>query len=355
MVGKITEMTSGLPLASADRFEITRDPTGTPLTRYGDVDGMLTYVESNISGLAATVITSGTFADAQISETSVTQHEAALSITESQISDLQSYLLAVVDDATPQLGGDLDVNGASIVSSSNADIDIKPNGTGNVLLGNYVLDVDQTTSPTEDGYVLTYDDTSGLISLEASSGGGGSPGGSSGQIQYNDSSSFGGSLLWQDTDTIEQYDGTNSQEFNIYQTRTDASNYTRAELTWNQTANVFNIQTVGAGTGSSSRNIKLSSGLRVDIQAGGSANNTWRFDGAAQYFGPLQWDNNIDIGRTGIQWRTAWLGGDLVFGEQSDHQTTPAAGKGTLWVRDDSPNVLVFTDDDGTDNVIAYL
>ena len=40
----------------------------------------------------------------------------------------------VVDDTSPQLGGDLDVNGNDIVSTSNADIDIVPNGTGDVVL-----------------------------------------------------------------------------------------------------------------------------------------------------------------------------------------------------------------------------
>ena len=41
----------------------------------------------------------------------------------------------VVDDTSPQLGGNLDVNGNDIVSTSNADIDIIPNGTGDVVLG----------------------------------------------------------------------------------------------------------------------------------------------------------------------------------------------------------------------------
>jgi len=36
----------------------------------------------------------------------------------------------LVDDTTPQLGGDLDVNGNDIVSVSNGDINIEPNGTG---------------------------------------------------------------------------------------------------------------------------------------------------------------------------------------------------------------------------------
>ena len=40
-----------------------------------------------------------------------------------------------VEDTTPQLGGNLDVNGNDIVSTSNANIDIIPNGTGDVNLG----------------------------------------------------------------------------------------------------------------------------------------------------------------------------------------------------------------------------
>ena len=39
-------------------------------------------------------------------------------------------LAAVVDDTTPQLGGDLDVNGQSIVSTSNQNVKVAPDGTG---------------------------------------------------------------------------------------------------------------------------------------------------------------------------------------------------------------------------------
>jgi hypothetical protein len=43
----------------------------------------------------------------------------------------------IVTDTTPQLGGNLDVNGQDIVSTSNADIEIAPNGTGaTVFKGN---------------------------------------------------------------------------------------------------------------------------------------------------------------------------------------------------------------------------
>ena len=40
----------------------------------------------------------------------------------------------VVEDTTPQLGGDLDMNGNDIVTTSNADIDLAPNGTGKVVV-----------------------------------------------------------------------------------------------------------------------------------------------------------------------------------------------------------------------------
>ena len=40
----------------------------------------------------------------------------------------------VVEDTTPQLGGNLDMNGNDIVTTSNADIDLAPNGTGKVVV-----------------------------------------------------------------------------------------------------------------------------------------------------------------------------------------------------------------------------
>lgn len=40
----------------------------------------------------------------------------------------------IVSDTTPQLGGDLDVNGNDIISVSNADISLLPNGSGKVVM-----------------------------------------------------------------------------------------------------------------------------------------------------------------------------------------------------------------------------
>ena len=62
---------------------------------------------------------------------------SALTWTEgdANITNLNNAKLEnVVEDTTPQLGGNLDVNGNSIVSTSNANIVIEPNGTGDVQL-----------------------------------------------------------------------------------------------------------------------------------------------------------------------------------------------------------------------------
>lgn len=48
-------------------------------------------IESDIPDLSAAKVTSGTFADARISESSVTQHQSALTITKSQISDRANW------------------------------------------------------------------------------------------------------------------------------------------------------------------------------------------------------------------------------------------------------------------------
>src|SRR5210317_1858731 len=50
----------------------------------------------------------------------------------------------LVNDTTPQLGGDLDVNGNSIVSVSNGNITFTPDGTGKVI-------IDGLSYPTADG------------------------------------------------------------------------------------------------------------------------------------------------------------------------------------------------------------
>lgn len=121
----------------------------------------------------ANVTAAGALMDSEVTNlAAVKAFDPTAYATAAQGATADSALQDVVSDTTPQLGGSLDVNGNKIVSASNGNIDIEPNGTGNVLLGNFTFDADQTVGAGQDNYVLTYDNGTGLISLEAASGGG---------------------------------------------------------------------------------------------------------------------------------------------------------------------------------------
>lgn len=141
---------NGFNVGDASAADLTKlsELTATS-TELNYVDGVTSAIQTQIDGKsdlghshAAADITSGTFADSLISESNVTQHEAALSITESQISDIGSYLENIVEDLTPQLGANLDVNGFEIVSTSNGNISVTPNGTGDFFVNSDDLYVD---------------------------------------------------------------------------------------------------------------------------------------------------------------------------------------------------------------------
>jgi hypothetical protein len=73
----------------------------------------------------------------------------------------------VVEDTTPQLGGSLDVNGNAIVSASNGNIRLEPNGSGNIALtpstGKIILGaLDFPTGMGTNGQVLTTNGSSAL-------------------------------------------------------------------------------------------------------------------------------------------------------------------------------------------------
>ena len=81
-----------------------------------------------------------------------------------------SAITSVAADTSPQLGGDLDVNGNSIISASNGNISITPNGSGKIIL-------DGLSFPTSDGSAnqVLKTDGSGQLSFVNQSGGGTAP------------------------------------------------------------------------------------------------------------------------------------------------------------------------------------
>lgn len=130
-------------------------------------EGEAAFIDANgkliLRPATAADIASGTFADARISESSVTQHQAALTITESQISDLGSYVTQAEVTALIDTFAELD----AIVADANlvklADI---TSGTLTARTGNIDL------SGGSDGDVLTVQ-ADGSLALETPAGGGG--------------------------------------------------------------------------------------------------------------------------------------------------------------------------------------
>ena len=116
-----------------------------PVAISGDVtmasSGAVTIASGAVEGsmLAASVITG------QTQETTVDTSNDLVLMFDNSASALRKVpvtnlisaaggLSDVVSDSSPQLGGDLDVNGNDIVSVSNGDINLLPNGSGKVII-----------------------------------------------------------------------------------------------------------------------------------------------------------------------------------------------------------------------------
>ena len=60
----------------------------------------------------------------------MTQHQRLRKMTVGNLVSASGGLTDVVSDTSPQLGGDLDVNGNAIVSVSGGNIALTPDGSG---------------------------------------------------------------------------------------------------------------------------------------------------------------------------------------------------------------------------------
>jgi hypothetical protein len=94
-------------------------------------------------------------------------------------------------------------------------------------------------------------------------------------------------LVLTDANTVEQYNSTTAQRFNVYNTRTDASNYERLSVMW--TGNQIQLVGEQAGTGSA-RAMQIAGDASLTLKAGGISgvpnillssvgDNTWTSSG----------------------------------------------------------------------------
>jgi len=131
-----TPTTTVVGSGSLTDLSVTTTAAGSAALSYDNANGTFTYTPPDLSGYLTSftetndltsAVTWANVPDANITESSVVQHSGALRITESQITDLQSYLTSVSGDTAPSLGGELNLNNNDIV------IDCK-NSTGSQIL-----------------------------------------------------------------------------------------------------------------------------------------------------------------------------------------------------------------------------
>lgn len=150
---------------------VKRNTKGTALT--------FTEMDANFQNLDdATISLAVTGSDTVIMDLNdTTTFTAVDGINITAVASTQSIAFdaALINDTTPQLGADLDVNGYSIVSVSNGNITLAPDGTGKVIISGD-LQVDGTTT-TINSTTVDIDDINitlakGSPNAAASNGGG---------------------------------------------------------------------------------------------------------------------------------------------------------------------------------------
>jgi hypothetical protein len=114
---QFTGTVSSVAVADAGSSEFT--VSGSPITSSGTIT------------LAVNSIDASKIGNGDVSNTELSYVNGVTSAIQTQIN---GKLANVVEDTTPQLGGNLDVNTNSIVSVSNGNIAITPNGTGSVVI-----------------------------------------------------------------------------------------------------------------------------------------------------------------------------------------------------------------------------
>ena len=145
-------------------------------------------------------------------------------------------------------------------------------------------------------------------------------------------------------DILEQRNSTNAQEYRLYNTYTDASNYERGELVWD--TNKLYLRGAAAGTGTL-RNVQIGSGNNgyiniyeigdssgIDFGQGGSGKLTLR-SGSLR----CQTPGAVTLGEAGFEWGDIYSNGDIYLRPSSS--LTPSSN-GDLVIEATNDTTLTF-------------
>lgn len=269
---KLSALTALTSLASGDLFHVLDDPAGTPVDKKITAANLLAYVEANIS------------------------------ITESNISDLGTYLTDITGEALSTLS---DVTITSIASGEL----LKWNGSAwvnNTLAEAGVAAASHTHTESDITDLGTY-----LTSIAG--------------------------------ETVTDLDGTADRVLYINSTGDVTELALGASGTYLKSQGTTSAPTwdtpPGSGDALTTNPLSQFAATTSAQLAGVISNETGS--------GSLVFGTSPTIGTAALT--TPTVTSDIVMVESADHASTPGAGYGYLWVKNDTPNSLYFTDDAGTD------
>ena len=159
-----TTTPSAITIASNGNITLSGDLTisGDDLFMGTNTAGLLLIADgTNFNPTAVTSLTAISSGDI-VSGTDVLMIQdvdagALKKVTVDNVFSSVGGLASVAGDSTPQLGGDLDVNGNGLVSTSNANIPLTPNGTGVVRIdGSTGVDIQQGAISIKNGGAESY-------------------------------------------------------------------------------------------------------------------------------------------------------------------------------------------------------
>ena len=300
-----------LPLTGSELLELVQGG----FSRQSTVDGLVTAIPAFASEFVVMTATGDL-----VNERVLTQG-AGISIVDGGAGN------AVTISSTVIPGGQVD----SVVSSTNITVDATDPANPIVNLDAVLIGISMNGVTLSNGGVATsYLDETGAYSVPS----GGGPGGASGDVQFNNAGVFGGFGNW-DGSTLE----IEESQAAIILDESDGGGSSFLRLT-------------SSSTGDSGIQIEFDSSSGTDarirqVTPGGILEDIW-----------VSFAENAGVGLrfNNVEKMVTVVGGvnmlDSVYIDEKVSANADVAGKGQFWVRNDVPNVPMFTDDAGTDFVL---